>query len=79
MPSIARLDQLDRVARVLISLRSKAECWDGKSEWCEVYLDNARIDDINEKQFRACLASLSQRGQYKIIDGWAWGNVKMTD
>ncbi len=75
MPSIARLDQLDRVARVYASLQAHAESVD--NGWGEVYLDNARVDGISAQQFRACLASLSERGQYKVIDGFAWGRVKM--
>lgn len=77
MPSIARLDQLNRVAQVLISLRKHAETIE--NGWGEVYLDNARVADINDKQFRACLASLSERGQYRVIDGFAFGRVKMVD
>jgi hypothetical protein len=33
--------------------------------WAQIYLDNARPDDINARQFAAILSSLEQKGLYK--------------
>lgn len=61
--------------QVLQSLRSN-------TEGCEtngfkiVYLDNARLSDVSEHQFRSCLAQLSKDGLYKIVDGYAWVKLK---
>lgn len=64
------------VSKVLISLRDHAERDEVSPGWKHVYLDNARPKDMNDKQFRACLAALSKMGVYKVVDGYAWGAVK---
>ncbi len=61
--------------QVLKSLRSKVENDNGDG-WGEVYLDNAR-NGMNDKVFRAALAQLSKQGLYQVIDGYAWGKVKI--
>lgn len=67
--------------RVLEFLRKNAEGSrmankDG-SIWADVYLDNARPEDLSVTAFRSCLSGLSKLGVYKVVDGWAWGSVKM--
>lgn len=71
-----RSDQTARVAAVLAALREKSES-DAEPGWRDVYLDNARPPGMDDKQFRAALASLARRGQYRPIDGFAFGSVKM--
>lgn len=63
------------VQLVLESLRKNTE-YDVGNGWYGVYLDNARIKGISDKEFRACLASLSKQGLYKVVDGYAFGEVK---
>lgn len=72
------MTQTDRVNRILQALRAAAES-DAAPGWRDVYLDNARPSDLNDKQFRAALVSLSKRGLYKPLDGYAFGMVRMTD
>ena len=62
---------------VLCNLRKSAE--DRSAQWSDVYLDNAIPVGMSDKSFRSCLASLSKSGVYKVIDGYAWGSVKMED
>ena len=61
---------------VLCSLRNNVE-GNNENGWKMVYLDNARPKDMNDKQFRGCLAALSKMGVYKVVDGYAWGKVKV--
>jgi hypothetical protein len=61
---------------VLESIRQHAEEKYNKG-WCMVYLDNARPDGMNDKTFRAYLASLSKQGLYRVVDGYAWGKVEI--
>jgi len=63
---------------VLSSLRAAASKDTEQDGWCDVYLDNAKPANITDKQFRSCLALLAGRNQYKVIDGYAWGKVKMS-
>lgn len=64
--------------KVLASLRKHQEsCDDGI--WALVYLDNARPDGVSIGAFRGALSYLSKFGLYKVVDGYAWGVVKMTD
>ena len=65
----------ERTLTVLVRLRQVAEC-DVGNGWSHVYLDNARCG-MNDKIFRAALSQLAKEGFYKVIDGWAWGSVKM--
>ena len=65
---------MTKVQQVLANLRNNAENVD--NGWGDVYLDNA-INGMNDKEFRACLASLSKQGLYKVVDGYAWGRVKV--
>lgn len=68
---------------VLTNLRNHAEgsCLtsskDG-SKWVNVYLDNAR-KGMEKNKFRAALATLSKAGLYRVIDGYAWGDVKVDE
>lgn len=70
---------MNATQQVLESLRRHVEYKSPNEVWGSVYLDNARIAGINEKQFRAILASLSKQGLYKVVDGYAWGDVKIAD
>jgi hypothetical protein len=62
--------------RVLTALRQASESDDGNG-WRSVYLDNARPAGMSNKSFRSYLAKLSQHGLYRVIDGYAFGSVKM--
>lgn len=64
--------------KVLQALRNHAEGTKG-DEWQQVYLDNAKPADMTANQFRACLSALAKLGVYRVIDGYAWGDVKMED
>ena len=56
--------------QVLKALRDKVEyCDDGV--WGGVYLDNARPKGMNDKIFRAALATAFKQGLYKVDDGFA--------
>src|ERR1700730_14217364 len=61
---------------VLQELRKAAEGQQDE-DWSDVYLDNARPSGMSERAFRSCLAALSRQGVYRVIDGYAWGKVKM--
>ncbi len=63
------------VAVVINALRANVE--NVSDGWGEVYLDNARPAWMSDKTFRACLSSLSKSNAYRVIDGYAWGKVKM--
>ncbi len=62
-------------AEVLKNLRDSAEGAE-LNGFCNVYLDNAR-KGMPVAKFRAHLAQLSKLGLYKVIDGYAWGDVKV--
>jgi len=66
--------------RVLEGLRANVENYsttaDG-SRWGCVYLDNARPSGMSVASFRSCLAQLSKEGLYKVVDGYAFGDVKV--
>lgn len=64
--------------QVLNNLRASMEGSTSKDGFVMVYLDNAR-KGMQEHQFRACLAQLSKEGKYRVVDGYAWGEVKETD
>jgi len=64
------------VELVLQNLRKNVESMFDDT-WGNVYLDNARPNGCNDKQFRACLSALSKKGLYKPLDGYAFGMVKM--
>lgn len=62
--------------KVLQSLRANTEgCESGGFKM--VYLDNARLSDVSEYEFRSALAQLSKDGLYKVIDGYAFGEIKV--
>lgn len=63
--------------QVLKNLRAHAE-GGMNDKWGMIYLDNAR-KGMNDKVFRANLAVLSKLGYYKVVDGYAWGEVKLSD
>ena len=71
-----------KILQVLKALRDASE-GNPINGWRAVYLDNAKASeectDMTRTAFRSYLAKLSQRGLYKVIDGYAWGDVKMTD
>ncbi len=50
---------------------------DGK-KWGCVYLDNCRMG-MDNKVFRANLAVLSKLGLYRVVDGYAFGDVLLTE
>ena len=61
---------------ILARLRRHAEDVDEEG-WGMVYLDNAMPSDISGHQYAGYLAVLQRRGVYRIVDGYAWGQVKM--
>lgn len=63
---------------VLAALRQHIESGDHPG-WGMVYLDNARPAGMSERSFRSCLSELSKRGLYKVVDGYAWGEVKLEE
>lgn len=63
--------------KVLSALRKASE-GDDDGGWRSVYLDNVQ-HGLSAKSFRSYLAKLSQRGLYRVIDGYAFGSVKMED
>lgn len=64
-------------ATVLQNLRNHAE-GGSTPNWGMIYLDNAR-KGMPTNTFRAQLAVLSKAGLYRVVDGWAWGEVKLED
>jgi len=62
--------------KVLTALRQASESDDGDG-WRTVYLDNARPDGMSDKSFRSYLAKLSQHGLYRVLEGYAFGSVRM--
>jgi hypothetical protein len=63
--------------RVLRRLREEYEHEDHPG-WGMVYLDNARAGlGMTDKSFRSHLAQLSKEGLYRVVDGYAWGEVKI--
>ncbi len=69
------------VDQTLESLRSNVESTmnlrnrDGK--WGSVYLDNAVLPGQSVTQFRSHLSALSKRGEYIVLDGYAFGAAKL--
>lgn len=47
-------------------------------KWVSVYLDNAR-HGMDKNKFRAQLAVLAKAGLYRVVDGYAWGDVREKD
>jgi hypothetical protein len=67
---------------VLAMLRANKESgnetvYSDGSIWCDVYLDNAKPVGMNAHQFAGCLSALERRGDYKPVDGFAWGSVRI--
>ena len=60
---------------ILKALRRHAE--NVRDDWGMVYLDNARPNDVSPRQFAAYLSILEQRGLYRVVDNYAWGQVKV--
>jgi hypothetical protein len=67
--------EMEMTNEVLAALRAKVEYFEG--DFGMVYLDNARPAGMSDKTFRSCLAQLSKQGLYKVVDGYAFGKVKM--
>lgn len=67
----------DQAKRVLEALCEAAE-GPSDGEWRNVYLDNARakLDGMSVASFRRYLGVLSDAGFYRVIDGYAWGDVR---
>ena len=66
--------------QVLENLRANIESESTTADghrWGCVYLDNARPKGMSANQFRAILAQLSKEGLYKVIDGYAFGDVRL--
>lgn len=59
----------------LAALRKEIEA-DHCEGWGVVYLDNARATGQTANEFRAHLAALAKRGDYKVIDGETFGAVR---
>lgn len=57
--------------------RMREDLVDG--EFYDVYLDNAVPPGMSYGSFRTCLSVLASRGFYRVIDGYAWGQVKWSD
>lgn len=75
---IKELDLARKSDQVLAALRANAEDRNQPDAgWLMVYLDNAKPNNMSQKTFRSCLSVLSHSGVYKVMDGWAWGSVKM--
>ena len=69
-----------RTIEVLEALRENCEQYetDGHgNEWGVVYLDNARVADMTDRQFAGHLSELSKRNLYRVIDGEFFGKVLM--
>lgn len=49
-----------------------------EGEWRNVYLDNAlaELPGMSPTTFRRYLSVLSTAGYYKVVDGYAWGDVR---
>jgi hypothetical protein len=62
------------VEQTLESLRSEIES--DHEGFGVVYLDNARLPGQSVHQFRAHLAALAKRGEYKVMDGECFGMVR---
>ena len=65
----------ETAAQLLNNLRNSMEGNATKDGFVMVYLDNAR-HGMNDKVFRANLAVLAKAGLYRVVDGYAWGEVK---
>lgn len=59
----------------LAALRAEIEA-DHSEGFGMVYLDNARAPGQTDTQFRAHLSALAKRGDYKVVDGYAFGAVR---
>jgi hypothetical protein len=73
---------MTKTEQVLQALREHYESDEtGKdgSKWGLIYLDNAwaALEGMSANQFRSHLAQLSKQGLYKVVDGYAWGCVKL--
>lgn len=44
--------------------------------WHDVYLDNAKPFGWDGKTWSGVLGSLEKKGLYRVVDGFAWGEVK---
>jgi hypothetical protein len=65
---------------VLAALRSKHESIETRADgtsWGLTCLDNARPAGISDLSFRATLAALAKAGLYRVVDGFAWGEVRL--
>lgn len=68
---------------ILAALRDMAESdygTDERGSWGGVYLDNVRLGThagMSAHQFAGFLSALKERGQYRVVDGEAWGEVLM--
>lgn len=63
---------------VLANLRAHHEGQQTGKGWGMIYLDNAR-HGMPTNKFRAQLAVLSKAGLYRVVDGYAWGEVKIEE
>ena len=70
----------NRTIKVLEALRENCEqCVTDEhgNKWGQVYLDNARIAGMTDRQFAGHLSELSKRNLYRVIDGEFFGEVLM--
>jgi hypothetical protein len=65
---------------VLAALRREVEGPLTDDGFRDVYLDNASGDlDLTPRQFAGYLSILQQRGLYRTLDNYAFGQVKMAE
>lgn len=66
--------------QVLAALRDSMESNNRNRDWGMVYLDNARacLAGMSAASFRSYLSSLSVDGLYRTVDGYAWGEVRLS-
>lgn len=61
---------------ILQTLRANAEGAPFNG-WCMVYLDNAIPAGMNRHAFAGFLSALTATGDYRPVDGFAFGEVKV--
>ena len=72
--TIALSHKAEHLLERLVTAADRSTNNDG---WCDVYIDNAKPDDMTPRQFAWHLSSLSRAGFYKPIDNYAWGQVNV--
>jgi len=78
VPSYFQMKLGPQTEKTLKALRDASEDYSGDG-WRSVYLDNARPSGMSDKTFRSHLATLAKAGLYRVVDGYAFGDVKMEE